>query len=170
MKKIFVYTNTNCRRRLLDSNKLRLYFRKNNFEIVDEAQKADLIIFVTCAYRDEITNTCLNKINEFQELDSELIVAGCLPEIEKEKLSNIFKGKKISTKDINDIDKLFPENKTKFSNINDADAIFKEQMKDEIPEESILKNIPWLSFKFTSLKQYFLKHILNEHLLVYLFP
>jgi len=169
MEKIFVYSNTSCRRRLLDSNKIRLYFRRNNYEIVDNPKNADIIIFVTCAYRNEITETALNQIKEFQDYEAELIVAGCLPEIEKEKLSKIFDGKKISTKELNEIDRLFPKNKVKFNSINDADAIFQEQnIKHE--EEHFKFKIPVITDIYAYFRELFIKNFLNEHLLIYLYP
>ena len=103
MKKVYVYTNTNCRRRLIDSKKVQLYFFKNNFKIVNHPKEADFVIYITCAYRDEITNSTLEKIKELQKYNGELIVAGCLPLIEEQKLFKIFKGKTISTKDIEKI-------------------------------------------------------------------
>ena len=63
MNKIYVTTNTNCRRRILDTKKIKLYFQRNNWDVLDKSNKADWIIFVTCAYRDEIADDCLDKIN-----------------------------------------------------------------------------------------------------------
>ena len=167
-KKIFVYTNTNCRRRLLDTKKLKLYFQKNNFSLVDDPQNADLIVYVTCAYRNEITDSCLKKIQEFQEFNAKLIVAGCLPEIEKDKLKDIFGGDTISTKNLNGIDKYFPKNSVKFSDINDADAIFQQPKggfgKQNFEKKSLISKIKSSTIEFV------IKNFLNEHLMIYLFP
>lgn len=76
MNKIFVTTNTNCRRRLLDTQKIKLYFQRNNWNVLDKPNKADQIIFVTCAYRDEIADDCLEQIKEMQNRSGELIVVG----------------------------------------------------------------------------------------------
>jgi len=95
MNKIFVTTNTNCRRRLLDTQKIKLYFQRNNWNVLDKPNKADQIIFVTCAYRDEIADDCLEQIKEMQNRSGELIVVGCLPDIESEKLKKIFNGRTI---------------------------------------------------------------------------
>lgn len=169
-KKIFVINNTNCRRRLLDANKIQLYFRNNKFNIVHNPKKADLIIFVTCAYRNEITQDAIKKIKELQNYKAELIVAGCLPDIEKEKLKEVFSGKIISTKQLNEIDKLFPENTVKFSEIKDADAIIKEQGISNQEDVLRFKQLPILGKINNHFRVLFLKYLLNPHLLIYLYP
>lgn len=146
-----------------------MYFRKNGYEIVENPSAADITIFVTCAYRNDITENALDKIKVFQKYNSELIVAGCLPEIEKEKLSDIFNGKIISTKNLNEIDSFFPNNKTKFNSINDADAILKEQNIRNQGETKI-KNIPFFNNFYSYFKEYVIKNLLNKHLLIYLYP
>ena len=67
-------------------------------------------------------------VKEFQKYDAELIVGGCLPEIEKEKLNSVFKGRTINTKDLDKdpdkMDELFPENVVKFRDVDDANASY----------------------------------------------
>jgi len=170
MKKVYVYTNTNCRRRLLDTKKLQLYFRKNKHITVEKPDDADFIIYVTCAYRNEITDTNLLKIQEFKKYNAELIVAGCLPVIEEDKLNQIFQGKTINTKNLEKIDTLFPENKIKFSTISDAEAIAQDQYTSYYEENQKLKNLPFLNKYYVRFRDFIVSNILNEHLLVYLFP
>ena len=121
-KKIFVYSYA-CELRLLDGMKIYRYLSKNKHKLVKSPRDADIILFVTCAVHNQTAENVINKIKEFQKYDAELIVAGCLPEIEKEKLAEIFDGRTISTKNIDQIDNLFPENKIKFDNINDENVI-----------------------------------------------
>ena len=170
MKKIYVYTNTNCRRRLLDAKKLQLYFHKNEYPVVKKLEDADFIIYVTCAYRDEITDSNLLKVKELQKYKAELIVAGCLPVIEEEKLKQIFQGKTISTKNLDEIGDLFPDNKIKFSSITDAEAIAKEQYVSHYEENLKLKNFPLINEYYQRFKEYLARNVLNDHLLVYLYP
>jgi tRNA A37 methylthiotransferase MiaB len=170
MEKIYVYTNTNCRRRLLDAKKLQLYFRKNGYTIADKLEDADFIIYITCAYRTEITDNNLKKIKELLKYKAELIVAGCLPVIEEEKLKKIFQGKTISTKNLDKIDTLFTNNKIKFSEINDAEAIANEQYISYYEENYKLKSFPFLNEYYYRFKEFYIRYILNDHLLVYLYP
>jgi tRNA A37 methylthiotransferase MiaB len=170
MKKIFVCNNTNCRRRLLDASKIKLYLTKNGYELVDNPKKADITIFLTCAFKEGITENALNKIKILNELDTDLIVAGCLPEIEKDKLSKIFDGPTLSTKKIYNIDNFFPNNKIKFSDIEDADAIVNEQRTLNQFETLKLSNLPVINKFINFISQTVVKNILNDHLMVYLHP
>jgi tRNA A37 methylthiotransferase MiaB len=168
LKKIHVATNTNCRRRLLDTQKIKLYFQRNNWNILDNPNKADQIIFVTCAYRDEIANDCLDQIKELQKNNGELIVVGCLPDIETDKLRKIFNGKTISTKNLSYIDKYFPENNIKFKDITDADVI-----SDWITPTQINKGINRISIvgkSYSYFQKIIIKYLFNRHLLLYLYP
>jgi tRNA A37 methylthiotransferase MiaB len=170
MKKFYVYTNTNCRRRLLDAYKIQLYFHKNNYIMVKNPEEADILIYVTCSFRNEITNDALKKIKELQKHDGELIVAGCLPAIEEEKLYKIFKGKTISTKNLHKIDEFFLNNKIKFSSLTDAEALSQQQYINYYEENHKLKYIPFLSKYYNCLRENLTYYLLNKHLLIYLFP
>jgi tRNA A37 methylthiotransferase MiaB len=136
MKKAFIYLAA-CQRRALDATKIRNYLIKNGYEIINKPKKADIIFFVTCGYAQNLTEGCLNKIKEFQKYDAELIVAGCVPGTDKEELEKIFKGKSITTKNLDQLDNLFPEHTVKFSEIDDTNIEFRNSPKAPI----IVKNI-----------------------------
>jgi len=123
-KNIFIHIE-GCHKRGLDANKFSTYFSKNNYKIVNSPKNADYIIFFTCGFVNQMIDKCLNKIKKFKKYDAELIVAGCLPDIAKEKLNNIFKGKIIPTKDIDNIDEIFDDNKFKFRYLDDEHFIWR---------------------------------------------
>lgn len=126
MKKIYLSQAKICSLRGLDLKRLTEYFLKNNYTIVDNPKEAEIIVLSTCAYSNERANYSLNSVKKFLKYDAELIVIGCLPETEKEELAKIFDGKKISTKDLDRIDNLFPENKIKFLDIKDQNIPWSE--------------------------------------------
>jgi tRNA A37 methylthiotransferase MiaB len=168
MKKIFTYVDA-CERRNLDANKICTYLSKNNYRIVDKPEDADIIIFITCAVFDEVTESSLQKVKEFQKYDADLVVAGCLPEIEKEKLSEIFNGKTISTKDLDEIDDLFPENKIKFGYIDDANILFQD-LDGYRPIgviKKICRNVRWIENIYVKVKDHVLKNLFGEHSTIY---
>lgn len=169
MKNIYVYVGKACRRRILDANKICNYLQKNNHLIVEKPENADVIIIVTCAFRNELAETSLNDVKEFQKYDAELIVAGCLPEIEKEKLEEIFKGKALSTKNLDKIDELFPENKIKFDKIEDSDILIPNLGGGRFPGEKkqVFKNLNFVENIYYKTKDYIVKKFFDEHLLVY---
>ncbi len=123
-QKVSVYIETlACERRLLDAQKIRHYFIKNNYDIVDNPKEARFIVFITCGFRDAVANECFGKIEKYKEYDAELIVVGCVPETHGEKLKEIFDGAMISTKNLERIDDVFPGNNIKFTSIKDNNAI-----------------------------------------------
>jgi len=171
-KKIYIHVQA-CDRRGLDANKTAKYLSKNNYEIVNRAKNADIILFFACAALNTITEDSLKTIKKFQKYDAELIIAGCLPEIEKEKLSKIFNGKTICTKDIEKIDTIFPENRIKYSTTDDANIVFKNL--NELSPLEILKrtfrSIKSIESIYINVKNHIFKNLFGENSFIYrVFP
>jgi len=176
MKKIFICVES-CQRRLLEANKVHTYLLKNGYEIVDNPKDANIIILVGCAASNQSAEYTLNKVKELQRYDAELIVAGCLPAIEKEKLAEIFDGKTISTKDLDKIDSLFPKNKIKFNSIDDENIL-----NQNVSEEKSLpfikqigeikknfRNVEWMEKLYLKIKNHILKNLFGENSFIYRF-
>lgn len=113
----------------MDCSKLVQYFTLNKYQIANEPQVADYIIFVTCSFRKEREEECWEYINEFKQYKGELIILGCLPEIAPIKFNQEFKGRYLSTKDLYKIDIFFDKFKIKFSNIPDDGSIYSNPKK-----------------------------------------
>lgn len=131
MKRVYLETLT-CDRRGLDANRIKEFFLRNNYVIVKKPQDADVIVFFGCAALNSITEQALRKIEKLKSYHTDLIVAGCLPEIEKERLAKIFHGRLLRTKDFNSIDRLFPDANTPLSAIEDANIVFRN-----VPERTV---------------------------------
>lgn len=119
-KKIFITTTWTCIRRKLDARRYADYFVKNNHKIVNDPRNADVIILVTCADTNSRTQQALKEAKKLMNYNAELIVAGCLPLIDKERLAEIFNGKTVATKEMEKIDEFFPEHKIKLREIPDS--------------------------------------------------
>ena len=165
MKRIFIYTN-GCERRKLDAARFRDYFLSNNCMIVDRPSKADIILFITCAVLDRPTEDSLNKIKRFKRFNANLIVGGCLPDIEPVALREIFDGVVIPTSSLNNnpsyIDEIFSKYgfKISFSEIKDPNT----------PFETAYHNLPLpVERIFDTLKKSLIKRILPEELIIYRF-
>jgi len=123
---IFIYPADPCWKRLLDANKIKDYLSKNGYKLVDKPNDAETIIIVTCAFLAYTTELALKKITDFKQYNAEIIVAGCLPDINKEDLSKIFNGETLKTKELDEkIEVLFPpKNNVRFKDIADANSLY----------------------------------------------
>jgi len=126
-KKFYLSTN-GCPRRGLDTSRLARYVELNKCKITDNAEEADYILFISCCFRKCKEDECVKSIEEFKKLKGELIVLGCLPEINLPILKKLFGGKYLSTKEIDKIDDFFQDFKIKFKDIPDT-HIFKSHPK-----------------------------------------
>ena len=161
MSKIFIINN-GCEQRSLDSRKFSTYFKKNNQIIVDNPKNADIIFFITCAFIDKVAQISLDMVKEFKKYDAELIVAGCLPIINKKELSKIFSGRTIGTYDLDKkpekVDALFPAYKIKFSEIEDENILFESKIKKNLIKE-FLKKEKFLGKQIYQLREYIINNI-----------
>jgi tRNA A37 methylthiotransferase MiaB len=147
MKKVYIYVN-GCERRALDAKRLQKYFLVNGHKIVNDPNIADINVLIFCATIDSDTKHALELIKDYQKrYSAELIVAGCLPAIDKEKLKKIYNKKKFITSDLNrfpeKIDELFPHNKIKFKDIEDSniyDLNFKFQNINQEKNSKFFRN------------------------------
>ena len=65
-----------CERRLLDAQKIRSYFMKNNYGIVDNPKEARFIVLVTCGFTNSTANVCFGSIEKYKDYDAKLIIVG----------------------------------------------------------------------------------------------
>ena len=122
-RKIFIIVG-GCTRRGLDASKLANYFRLNNCKIVRSPKNADFIIIVTCSYKQSIIDNQIKTIKNLMNHNGEIIVLGCLPGIAPVKLSKVFNGKTLSTKNINNIDNFFPKFEVKYRDVDDTNKVY----------------------------------------------
>jgi tRNA A37 methylthiotransferase MiaB len=120
MQKIFIETKYSCEKRRLDAAHFIKYFLSNGQEITNNPRNADIILIFTCGVTSLLSNLNYDEIKRYKKYKAELIVTGCLPEIEPDNLSKIFKGKIIPINKISKLDSYFPENKNLIGNIKDA--------------------------------------------------
>jgi len=145
-EKIFIGAHA-CEIRLLEAEKIRRYFIKNNYKIVNTPKEADIIVFIGCAVVEKTADSALAEIKNLQKNDAEIFVVGCIPLIERKKLKKIFNGITINTRQLEKIDELFPENKVKFKDIDDANVLFPMFSDESKPIGTIKKmiiKVPWL--------------------------
>ena len=117
MKKIYIEGEA-CNRRLLELTKIRTYFELNECEVVTKPEKADMIFFCTCAFKEEEEIYSVERLRELEAYNKEIFVYGCLPNISPEKYSEFSKFRNLAPKDLEKIDNFF-DMETKFDSIPD---------------------------------------------------
>jgi len=152
----------------MDANKIQKYFCLNNHEIVNDPKNADIIIFITCAVLNKATEQALKQIKIFKKYNAELIVGGCVPEIDKEKLQEVFNGRCLSTKNIEKLDEFFPGHKIKFSEIDDINFLYQNYNKKNIRDifRNIINKIGFVDNIYYTYKINFAKFISGEYSIV----
>jgi len=94
MRKAFIWSS-DCVENILDSKLFGQFLKKNNWLTVEKCSDADLIIVNTCAFNKIKEDESIAKIIDLQRqkrIYSKMIVCGCLPSINPDRLKCIFKG------------------------------------------------------------------------------
>jgi len=99
MKKVYVRSN-GCIDNLLDGKSFKKYFEENGWQIVQSPADADMILVNTCAFDKAHEDISVSDIEDLKKYtQAELVVTGCLPKINKERLDNVFDGVSFGPKD-----------------------------------------------------------------------
>jgi len=99
MKKVYV-RSVGCIDNLLDGKSFATYCRENGWEVVDNPKKADMILLNTCAFDQKHEDISIKDIEELKEYpNAELVVTGCLPKINKDRMDHVFGGRYFSPKE-----------------------------------------------------------------------
>lgn len=95
--KVFLKGLNSCAMRRGKLRQYRIFLETNGHILTDDPTDSDVILLWTCAYRSDVRDNSLAEIVRYQEIyATELIVAGCLPDIDRKCLDDVFKGKVIS--------------------------------------------------------------------------
>lgn len=110
-----------CERRSLEAERIKKYLQVNNVELVLDPTEADYIIYTTCGFDGIKEDQTVDDILELQKNypHTKLIIMGCLPGINPERLKSIFDGESFSPANLEHIEEIFPEFKTKLADIEE---------------------------------------------------
>lgn len=76
--KVFISCNA-CKRRELDSLRIKKYLLANNYIVVNDPRRANVVIFFTCAFSKEMSLDSVQKLDFYCENFDAVIVCGCFP-------------------------------------------------------------------------------------------
>lgn len=129
MKRFYLVSSNRCYRRALDTEKIINYLRLNNYLIVKDISQADFIYIITCAGIKKLEDSSIDlikKVLKAKNKNSEIIIGGCLPEINRRRLSKLGKFKTLPPKSINKLDDIIHP-KIKFKSIKDPNTLKPEE-------------------------------------------
>jgi threonylcarbamoyladenosine tRNA methylthiotransferase CDKAL1 len=118
MKSVFI-ESFGCSLNKSDGEKLKGFLSLNDFEIVSSPDLADFVIVNSCAVKKATENKMVNRIsklyNKSKEAGFKLIVSGCLPKINSEKISGIDENILQFGTDLSEISQFFELGENHFS-------------------------------------------------------
>ncbi|MHC4898038.1 MAG: hypothetical protein ACYTGW_13125, partial [Planctomycetota bacterium] len=91
MKRAYVF-NTGCIRRALDSTRLYDYLITNGWSFTNNISAADLVVVTTCSavgQSEDLSVIALEHVAKKISSKARLIITGCLPKVNPEKLREI---------------------------------------------------------------------------------
>lgn len=91
--KVFIKGLNSCAMRKQKVEQYRQYLAGSGWEVVERPGDADRILLWTCAFRADIRDMSIEMIHEFSDnYEAEVVVAGCLPDIDPELVREHFDG------------------------------------------------------------------------------
>jgi tRNA A37 methylthiotransferase MiaB len=90
--KVFLTTN-GCPENRIDLARMREFLIENKWKVVDSIRESDLILFNACALTHGMQENSMKIISELnlrKKPSTELIVCGCLPKINNERLRDVY--------------------------------------------------------------------------------
>lgn len=99
MTLIYIHTQ-GCSLNQSDSEVMAGILKKAGFSIAKTPKESDLIIFNSCIVKKPTENAFYKKLEEFKQLNKQIIIAGCIPQVKPKKLRDF---SLIGTNQINNI-------------------------------------------------------------------
>ena len=141
--KAYIWSN-GCLDNYLHEVIIRIFLSKNGYAFTKNIRNADLIILNTCAFTQDKENGSFDQVKYVAEIKKKravLIVGGCLPAINRERLATIFQGPTFSLTNINALDSILPGTKYKIKDISALDVALAKKEHPH-PEEKPIKRTP----------------------------
>jgi tRNA A37 methylthiotransferase MiaB len=109
-----------CPMRAIEAEKLKNYFIANGGKSAKRTD-ADILGIFGCSIihaTDTVTLEYLDELTKTSNKNQRIILFGCSPALSQTKISEIFDGEMLATKDLEEVDTLFPEFPIKFNDIS----------------------------------------------------
>ena len=127
MKRAYII-NTVCIRRTLDSTRIYNYLMENGWTFTNSISAADLIVISSCGAikkNEELSLTAISSITERKSDSAKVIITGCLPIINPDKLREFGDVEFVPTRELDRFDEVL-RSTTIMKDIPDANLIAEE--------------------------------------------
>lgn len=124
MPESFTIIFLGCARRQLDCERIRAYFVANGLEWVEDPERADVIVVSTCGLSKEYEDRCLEFLQRALRCRGEVVLYGCLPSMNGDRVKDVFGGKVVTTRRIERFDAAFPDLPVPMHHVPDANTGF----------------------------------------------
>ncbi len=94
--KVYLKGLNSCVNRKRDLDRYRRFLGRQGHELVETPEESELTLLWTCAFRRDYHDNSLRNIVELRDRTPELVVCGCLPDIDEGGLEEVFDGKYFS--------------------------------------------------------------------------
>ena len=84
-----------CTANKSDASLVKGILKDNNYEIVDEIDKADALILLTCTVIDTTEQRMLSRLKVFKDTNKNIIVGGCMASIQSDQVKSILPNVKL---------------------------------------------------------------------------
>ena len=160
MKKAYIFS-TGCIRIALEITKILNYLQSNGWILTKSISSADLIVISTCGAVDKtekLSLAAIRKITRRSSPSAKVIITGCLPKINPEKIREIGDFTFIPTRNMDQFDEVL-NSKVKFESIPDANLLTEQaSILDYILAYRLFRNSFYLKlFRELSINRGFLK-------------
>ena len=121
-----------CTTQKLNLARVHKWFEANDCNIIEDANKADKVLVMTCNGFSLLEERSLNRIRDYKKLHSDkMITVGCMIDSHPEDVAKIWDGPVVKTKSektmsFSDIENLFPNFKTSLDSIP-AQSVFRRK-------------------------------------------
>ncbi len=129
--KVYVYSG-GCTSNLLDGQRMLDYFRGNDYELVANPKDANWLVVNTCAFEKTSEDRSVKLIQELKNSNpkARIVVTGCLPAINKERMLRIHKGAYFipkSDEEWETLDSIFKPQKVSIKGVKDPSRTEKSE-------------------------------------------
>lgn len=109
-KKAYLHSTKHpCTENAMNLNQLKRWFSGNDWEVTRKPSDADVIIVSTCGFsreQEDYEIDTIAKLGKIRKPGCELVVLGCLPEINRERLKQVFDGPIVPTASLDRFDQI----------------------------------------------------------------